>query len=137
MATKKIGRPLKFSDSNELLAKGEAFFQKCDNEQRPYTVTGLADALGTYRDVLMDYENGKYDGETEEEHKQFSNAVKKLKNKCAQFAEERLFGSNATGPIFALKNYGWKDKVETGLDKETIEALQTYIPRRALDKNES
>lgn len=136
MEAKKVGRPLKFKDSKELLEKGEAFFRKCDEEQRPYTITGLADALDTFRDLLMDYESGKYDGETEEEHKQFSYTVKKLKNKCAQFAEERLFGSNATGPIFALKNYGWKDKVETGLDKDTIEALQTYIPRRALDKKD-
>jgi len=35
-----------------------------------------------------------------------------LKQRIENYAENRLFGNNPTGAIFALKNYGWKDKRE-------------------------
>lgn len=110
------GRPLKFKTPEEITKKGEEYFAKCEAENRPMTVTGLCIALGTYRDVLMDYED--------ERGEEFSNAVKRLKIKCEEYAERRLFEGNATGPIFALKNFNWKDKTEselTGKDGGPIE----------------
>lgn len=71
--------------------------------QIPYTITGLALALGTTRDVLIDYEDKE----------EFSNTIKDAKAKCHMFAEMSLFGPSATGPIFNLKNnYGWQDRTE-------------------------
>ena len=115
------GRPLKFKTVEELQAKIDAYFAECDTgknrevydkktesvvtvcEPVPYTITGLAIALDTYRSVLCDYE---YKDE-------FSNTIKQAKQRCENYAELRLFGDkNSAGPIFALKNYNWSDKQE-------------------------
>lgn len=75
--------------------------------QIPYTITGLALALDTTRELLIDYE----------EKDEFSDTIKKAKAKCHNFAERKLFEANATGPIFNLKNnYNWKDKTEQDLN---------------------
>lgn len=103
MATR--GRPLKFKSKKKLLAAGYAYFDDCIAKKKPITITGLCIALGTFRDVLIDYQNGKYD-----EIDDFSNTIKELKQVCENYAEEQVFiGKNQTGAIFALKNYGWRD----------------------------
>lgn len=93
---------------------------KQKTKQIPYTITGLAMALGTTRETLLDYEE-KYDSIDPG----FSDTIKSAKVKCQNFAELSLFGSNATGPIFNLKNnYKWKDRTEvegTGEQKLIIE----------------
>jgi hypothetical protein len=100
------GRPLKFGTVEELQEKIDAYFTECIDKKKPFTITGLALALDTSRRVLCEYE-GK---------DAYSNAVKKAKLRCENFAEELLFaGSNAAGAIFALKNYGWRDKQEQEL----------------------
>lgn len=112
------GRPLKFSSSEDLIAKANQYFKSVmKKKMEPITITGLCMALGTFRDVLMDYQNGIYD----KTDPQFSNAVKKVKIMCENYAERMLFiKGNPAGPIFALKNYRWTDtqQVET---KKTIE----------------
>ena len=70
--------------------------------QAPLTITGLALALDTTRQTLMDYQ----------ERDEFTDTVKRAKTVVENYAEKRLFGNNATGAIFALKNFGWKDKFE-------------------------
>lgn len=73
------------------------------SKQVPYTITGLALALGTTRETLLDYEA----------RDQFSDTIKAAKLKCQNFTELSLYGTAPTGPIFSLKNnYGWKDKTE-------------------------
>lgn len=79
---------------------------KVYTEQIPYTVTGLALALGTNRSTLVNYET----------RDEFFDTIKRAKTKIEDFAEQRLFGNNPTGTIFNLKNnYGWKDKTETDI----------------------
>lgn len=77
---------------------------------KPFTVTGLAVALDTTRDVILDYEN-------KPENAEFSNTIKKAKQMIQQYAEDYLFnGKNPTGAIFNLKNnWGWVDRRETDL----------------------
>ncbi len=97
------GRPLKFGSPQEIIDKGIAYIQSQHDQKLPVTITGLCIALGTFRDVLMDYQD--------ERGEEFSNAVKALKLYCENYAEEQIFiGKNPAGAIFALKNYGWKDK---------------------------
>ncbi len=43
---------------------------------------------------------------------EFSLPVKKALLKIEQAYEDHLLSKNATGAIFALKNFGWKDKQE-------------------------
>lgn len=48
------GRPLKFQSVEELEEKIEAYFDETAKDE--WTITGLANALGTSRETLMDYE---------------------------------------------------------------------------------
>ena len=99
------GRPLKFESVEEVQELIEAYFLACDDDEkpRPYTITGLALALDTCRQTLLDYENKD----------EFSDTIKKAKNKIHNYAEERLYSNNVAGVIFNLKNnFGWKDKTE-------------------------
>jgi hypothetical protein len=56
------GRPKKFIDIDEFKAQIDNYFLICDEQGKPYTISGLAYALNTSRDVLMDYQD-KYSGE--------------------------------------------------------------------------
>jgi hypothetical protein len=128
------GRPLKFATSQDLIAKANQYFRSVMKKKKePITLTGLCMALGTFRDVLMDYQNGVYDKRDPE----FSNAVKGIKQMCENYAERMLFiKGNPAGPIFALKNYRWTDtqQVEskktfdvTGLEELDDAQLEEFI----------
>lgn len=70
--------------------------------ERP-TITGLALYLGfTSRQAIMNYE----------EKPEFVDAIKTAKLRIEAAYEQAIFGGNAAGPIFALKNFGWTDKQE-------------------------
>lgn len=110
-ANKKVGRPLKFKSVEDLQEKIDAYFNTTGLQvdkngkeyYKPITITGLALALDTTRETLMDYQNKD----------EYSYTIKKAKLRCENFAEENLFmGKSPTGSIFALKNYGWSDKTE-------------------------
>jgi hypothetical protein len=112
------GRPLKFGSPEEILNAGMVYFERCKGEGRPLTITGLCIELGTYRDVLMDYQDDR--------GPEFSNAVKTLKTFCENYAEEQVFiGRNCAGAIFALKNYGWRDKSDHALTDGEGKPLNT------------
>ena len=103
------GRPLKYKSVEELEKAIEQYFVECDERQKPYTVSGLAYALGTNRQTLINYEN-KDD---------FVDTIKSAKAKIERFNEEMLYNKDVstTGVIFNLKNnYGWKDKQEIEAD---------------------
>ena len=69
----------------------------------PATITGLIIFLGfSHREALIDYE--KRDG--------FSDTIKMAKLRVECEYEKKLSGDKPTGPIFALKNMGWRDKQE-------------------------
>lgn len=84
--------------------------------QIPYTTTGLAIALDTTRETLLDYGDGKYDSKvtSDPSDDKFSDTIKKAKLKVQQYAELYLFeGKNTAGAIFNLKNnHAWKDRSE-------------------------
>ena len=119
------GQPLKFKTVAELQKKIEAYFKSCWDYKRdmfgnriydkatkpkkpvmvqvkPYTITGLAVALDTSRETLMNYEKKE----------KYFDTIKRAKEMCHNYAEDSLFiGKNPTGAIFNLKNnYGWEDK---------------------------
>lgn len=97
------GRPLKFKTPEEILEKAKAYFDLTLASNLPITITGLAMALETTRETLMDYQ----------ERDEFTDTIKAIKLVCENYAEIQVFtGKNQAGAIFALKNYGWKDKQE-------------------------
>jgi len=98
------GRPLKFESFEQIEKAAKEYFELCDEQGRPYTMTGLAIALDTDRKTLLNYE----------EKEEFFPTLKKIKCIVENYAEEKLFnGGNTAGVIFNLKNnYGWIDKQE-------------------------
>ena len=114
------GRPAKFDKPEEMQAVIDDYFESCfqiveikkgEGENQiietkriqiePYTVAGLALALGMTTQALRDYE--KKD--------EFLCLIKEAKQKVEVFAESRLFGCNSTGAIFWLKNHaGYVDR---------------------------
>lgn len=99
-----MARPPKYPKPDDMQVKIDEYFAKCDADNKPYTITGLAMALNLTRQGLCEYAD-KSD---------FSDTVKKAKQKVEESVEARLFGANCTGSIFWLKNNGgWKDKTET------------------------
>lgn len=108
------GRPLKFASVEEFQSAVDSYFESIQEPRvygdnvvfEPVTITGLALHLDTTRDLLCDYQ----------EKDEFSDAVKKAKLRCENYAERQLYiGKSATGPIFALKNFGWSDSQDVNL----------------------
>jgi hypothetical protein len=124
------GRPPFFTSVEEMQKKIDMFFEECDgkvftdkdgnpmrnkdgkiirDDRRPYTITGLALALGfTSRQALLNYE-GK---------EEFVDTIKRAKARVERYSEERLYDNHGSnGAKFALANNfkGWTEK-------QTIEA---------------
>lgn len=117
-----VGRPLAFETAEQLQKAVDAYFTECDNatrktyserthetilipSPRPYTVTGLATALGLTRHTLIDYEQ-------KEEKPEYQRIIKAAKGKIETYAEESLYWARSpAGAIFNLKNnWGWRDE---------------------------
>ena len=98
------GRPPFFETKEELDKKIQEYFDDCDRYDQPFTITGLALHLGfCSRQSLYDYEKKE----------EFSYSIKRAKAMVENAYEKALSTSpSATGAIFALKNFGWKDKQE-------------------------
>lgn len=125
MAKDKGGRPLKFKTVKALQDAIDKYFADCEEMGEPLTVTGLAIALKTTRETLMDYQ--EKDG--------YSDAVKMAKLKIENAYEKRLIARGNGGDIFALKQFGWTDKQETKI--EAGESLASAVEQAWLNrKNE-
>lgn len=99
------GRPPKWTTPEELQKDIDKYFEECKKTGEPLTITGLAIALDTYRQTLMNYE----------EKDEFFDTIKKAKQRIENFAEKKLYDKDVptSGVIFNLKNnYGWVDKQE-------------------------
>ena len=130
----KGGRPPKYTDANELAAKIDEYFdyilgEKTTTEVQDQktgefeeveiwlgyperiNITGLALFLG-FADKSTLYEYKK-------KPKFFAYSVKRGISKIEQQYESNLYERNSTGAIFALKNFGWRDKTEVDIDHTT------------------
>lgn len=105
------GRPPMWDNIEELEESIKDYFDSCkpiveDGNIIDFgtpTITGLALALGfASRQSIYDYK----------EKEEFAYTIKKALLRVENGYEKRLSHNGATGAIFALKNMGWKDKVE-------------------------
>ena len=126
------GRPPKFMDADELEKKVAEYFEDCDKNDKPYTVTGLAYTLGISVQQLRDYKNAvnninilkQLDDTIKAE---LSLVVKRAYQMCEMYAEKRLLDSKCNkspvGYIFALKNFqgDFVDKQEVVNTESKIE----------------
>ncbi len=119
------GRPPFYNSVEDMQKKIDAYFEECDgkvlldelgrpvrdkygkiirDDRKPYTITGLALALGfTSRQALLNYE----------EKEEFVDTVTRAKARVEKYAEERLYDNNgANGAKFSLANNfkGWSEK---------------------------
>lgn len=101
------GRPKAYKTKEELQEKINNYFDTCERENKPLTVTGLAIACDMDRQRLLNYSKDE----------EFYDTIKRAKEKIQAWVEEQLYnGKSTAGVIFSLKNnYGWKDKTETEL----------------------
>lgn len=119
------GRPPFYSSVEEMQEMIDKYFEECDgkvlldengvpmrnkygriirDDRRPYTITGLALALGfNSRQALLNYECKE----------EFHDAVRRAKARVERYAEERLYDKDgANGAKFSLANNfkGWSEK---------------------------
>lgn len=93
------GRPKLYKTAKELQDAIEEYFDCTDKP----TITGLAYHLGfESRQSFYDYE----------EKAEYSYIIKRARLRMEAIYEGHLYGNSCTGAIFALKNFGWKDKAE-------------------------
>ncbi len=117
------GRPPKFKNTYDLQKKIDEYFEGgidtttkvIGNKKDGYqeievpclTLTGLALHLGfCSRQSLYDYEKKP----------EFSYSIKRARTLIEREYEQLLVTGNPVGAIFALKNFGWKDKQEIKQD---------------------
>ena len=141
--TNNRGRPLKYKNAEELQKKIDEYFdscyrpviifnkEKCINETirdeegnvikeqyRPFTITGLADALDMSRQDLINYSN----------REEFFDTVTRAKRKCEIYAEERLYDRDGNkGAIFSLSNNfkNWNSQKQD--DEDSLEKVKDIL----------
>lgn len=117
------GRPLLYKTPEEMKVVIDEYFDYCDNRIQqvyspksegvievinpaPYTMSGLAYALGMDRRTLLDYSN----------RDKFLPTVKRARDRVESDVEARMNDRQTftAGLIFNAKNnFGWVDKTET------------------------
>jgi hypothetical protein len=78
-------------------------------EQRPYTMTGLARAIGLTRQSLLNYK----------ERDEYFDSIQAAMQRCQEYAEGQLFGPYANGAKFNLIN-NYRGKYQPWADKQEI-----------------
>lgn len=129
------GRPLKFRSAKALQMKIDEYFDSCDNNTapvmtktgaivdmpspKPYTITGLALALDTSRQTLLNYA----------EREEYFDTIRKAKLRIENYVEESLWTPKITsGVIFNLKNnFGWVDKQNVEHSGETTQNVNNNM----------
>jgi hypothetical protein len=134
----KVGRPLIFQSVEQLQAAIEDYFTFCDNRIKqvhskegesyavsnpePYTMSGLALALGIDRKTLLNYSNKE----------EFFPTIKAARNKVEADVERRMSDKETFTPglIFNAKNnFDWKDKTEQDISHSGNVSFINDVPR--------
>ena len=107
----KLNSHCTFKDAKELQNKVDEYFNMCNTNRRPYSVSGLALYLGLTTQTLRNYE--KSYGDTE-----YADIIKVAKQKIEEFAECCLYDNRkCSGAKFVLENCydGWTNKNDVNL----------------------
>lgn len=100
-----VGRPRAFKSVEEVEEKINAYFNYCEEKEKPYTMSGLAYYLEVSRQTLVNYSNKD----------EYFDTIKKARDRVQMQLEENALSNkaNPTFTIFNLKNnFDWKDKME-------------------------
>ena len=123
----KVGRPKIFNDVKEVEEKINAYFNYCEEKEKPYTMSGLEYDLGINRQTLVNYSN----------QDQFFDTIKKARDRVQMQLEENALSNkaNPTFTIFNLKNnFDWKDsnEVKTNVEITKVDELLNEIKNSSL-----
>lgn len=129
-----VGMPRMFQDIAAFRAMVAAYFEAIDalnalpgtTRPKPYTMHGLARALGCTRVTLLNYE--RYTDQPS-----FIAAIKDARERVAEWTEARLHerGYHPAGAIFSLKNnFGWKDTQDVSVHIGVAIGLQVTDAQR-------
>lgn len=101
-----MARPRKIKAPDEMDRMVDEYVAERFAAEKPVTLTGMILHLGLCsRSAFDEYEK----------RPEFLYSVKRAKAIIEDQYEQNLHAGNSTGSIFALKNFGWKDKQETEL----------------------
>lgn len=106
-----MARPKLYENKEQVQKIIDKYFADCDKREKPYTMSGLANALNMSRQSLVNYSKDE----------EFFDTIKKARFNVEQQLEENALSgkANATFTIFNLKNnYGWRDTLEYKNDSE-------------------
>ena len=119
MELRKVGRPLKIETPEQMENILNQYFKTTDENK--ITITGICLALGLDKSTFYDYEK----------REEYKDIVKQARMIVENSYEISLRENGRTGDIFALKNFGWRDKVEyedhgnkNGVIEDLVEALK-------------
>ena len=119
MELRKVGRPLKIETPKQMEDILNEYFST--TEESKITITGICLALNLDKKNFYEYE--KREG--------YEDIVKRARMIVENSYEISLRENGRTGDIFALKNFGWRDKVEyedsgnkNGVIEDLVEALK-------------
>lgn len=123
-----VGRPRAFKSVEEVEEKINAYFNYCEEKEKPYTMSGLAYYLEVSRQTLVNYSNKD----------EYFDTIKKARDKVQMQLEENALSNkaNPTFTIFNLKNnFDWKDKMEVEkTDMTKVDELLKEIKENASNK---
>lgn len=100
-----MARPPSYKTAEELQDSIDEYFEATRNEENPepLTISGLCHWLG------FSSRQSFYDLEKQDK---FSYTIKRARLRIESFYESMLMSRSPAGAIFALKNFGWKDRQE-------------------------
>lgn len=109
-----LGQPPKFSSPELMQQAIDSFFTACDDNDDPYTISGLALALDMDTQTLLNYQ----------QKDAYVATIKKAKQRCQTYAERRGWTGNPAFACFVLKNYGWSDRQEQNVSVSGTMAVE-------------
>ena len=123
MELRKVGRPLKIESPEQMEKILNEYFST--TEENKITLTGICLALDLDKNNFYEYE--KREG--------YEKIVKRARMIVENSYEMSLRENGRTGDIFALKNFGWKDKTEIENSTQGKVTIINSLPKD--DKDES
>lgn len=117
MSNRKVGRPLKIDNAEELEKLVNEYFKKTSNEE--ITITGLCLYLGLTKETFYEYAKRP-------EYKQILDIARLMVENSYEIS---LRKNGRTGDIFALKNFGWVDKQEVESTSNSKITIVNSLPK--------
>lgn len=123
MELRKVGRPLKIETPEQMEKILNEYFATTDESK--ITITGICLALGVDKSTFYDYES----------REGYKDIVRQARMIVENSYEISLRENGRTGDIFALKNFGWKDKMEVETNKQELSKLDELLQEIKKDAN--